>query len=640
MNHKFPSSIDNNNNNNNPPNPNFPPHSLPGYAGGEVRGRELEYRRNGVDVRGSILRELEKERIRAELIAEEVMIRRRVLEEEVRREMMLERELYARRCGPPMFGVGTMRLERPRVGLETIPREAMRLEQTRVGLETMHRDAMRFESPQLRLETMPRGAMPQRVPLLMNSEAPVGVGTVPFQRDPVVGGSGNGGVVKEVNGVISQPEGNKDKVIILAKPSTNLADIKRKAMAQSAGGAIEILKKQKTGEDWSCALCRITATSERGLNEHLQGRKHKARERRMVAQKIGFGLGSTASLKKDENQTVIISEETFAIERENQVPVAPATNKPKKKFRYFCEMCKAGAYSLKVFNKHSRSNKHMSNLSKLNKSDDALQIEASVEIAVMEENKEAEMSGKETKEDTEREQVTTNRDDVSFDLDQVEDMVEVPETKGDDVDGEVNRVEDRGMVLETEADDVGSDVNQVEVKVEVPETKGDNVDGEIIGVEGKGMVLETEADDVGSEVNRVEVKVEVPETKGDNVDGEITGVEDKGMALETEADDVGSGVNLIEDKAKILETKAQTVDSYVNRAVDKVEVLEAKGDSVDGEVKRAEVNWMSLETKADKVGSEVNQVEDLVKVLETKGDNVDDIVNPIEEKVTVLEIVG
>jgi len=43
--------------------------------------------------------------------------------------------------------------------------------------------------------------------------------------------------------------------------------------------AISLNKNLK--EEWSCELCRIKATSENGLNDHLNGKKHKAKEARL-----------------------------------------------------------------------------------------------------------------------------------------------------------------------------------------------------------------------------------------------------------------------------------------------------------------------------------------------------------------------
>ncbi|KAK9715603.1 hypothetical protein RND81_06G176200 [Saponaria officinalis] len=269
-------------------------------------------------------------------------------------------------------------------------------------------------------------------------------------------------------------------------------------MAQSAGGAIEILKKQKTDEDWSCALCRITATSERGLIEHLQGKKHKTREKSMVLkkdEKVHNAANQDHFVNKD-NQTVVKSKEISAEETKNGVS--------KRKFRYFCEMCQARADSLKVFNRHKRGRLHLANLSELNKAVDVLPIEASVEIAVTGQNKDAEIAVKETNEETEREPVGTYIDDVDSDLNQIE----------DEIDGEVNRVEDKAMILETKGDNVGSEANQVEDKEKVQETEGDDIDNEVNQVEDKEKVQETKGDDIDSEVNQVEDKEMVLEIVG------------------------------------------------------------------------------------------------------------------------------
>ena len=51
-------------------------------------------------------------------------------------------------------------------------------------------------------------------------------------------------------------------------------------------------KVQKQAEDWSCALCQVSAPSEAGLNEHLGGRKHKAK----LAQ-----CGVSKAIKDDKN---------------------------------------------------------------------------------------------------------------------------------------------------------------------------------------------------------------------------------------------------------------------------------------------------------------------------------------------------
>lgn len=61
-----------------------------------------------------------------------------------------------------------------------------------------------------------------------------------------------------------------------ARPDPELYNAKRKAATLPS--AFDLKKKQK--EEWSCALCEIKATSESGLNAHLNGKKHKIKEAR------------------------------------------------------------------------------------------------------------------------------------------------------------------------------------------------------------------------------------------------------------------------------------------------------------------------------------------------------------------------
>ncbi|XP_040381536.1 uncharacterized protein LOC102716791 isoform X2 [Oryza brachyantha] len=61
-----------------------------------------------------------------------------------------------------------------------------------------------------------------------------------------------------------------------AKPSeTKVSGMKRKTDAIPA--TTGPVKVQKPAQDWSCALCQVSATSEAALNEHLEGKKHKAK---------------------------------------------------------------------------------------------------------------------------------------------------------------------------------------------------------------------------------------------------------------------------------------------------------------------------------------------------------------------------
>ncbi|OUZ99585.1 zinc finger protein [Macleaya cordata] len=90
-----------------------------------------------------------------------------------------------------------------------------------------------------------------------------------------------------------------------AKPMNhNIAGVKRKLTAigganeQAVGGS-----KKKPQKEWSCALCKVSATSEQGLNAHLQGKKHKAKEVELMRANgaASRDIDSSITLKKSDN---------------------------------------------------------------------------------------------------------------------------------------------------------------------------------------------------------------------------------------------------------------------------------------------------------------------------------------------------
>ncbi|XP_024041164.1 uncharacterized protein LOC112098872 isoform X1 [Citrus clementina] len=82
------------------------------------------------------------------------------------------------------------------------------------------------------------------------------------------------GAKKTVVGLDQKVEGGQT---LQVKPSSNLCGTNQNAAAPPAGsGELPSTNSTKT-EQWSCALCQVSATTQRGLDEHLQGRKHKAK---------------------------------------------------------------------------------------------------------------------------------------------------------------------------------------------------------------------------------------------------------------------------------------------------------------------------------------------------------------------------
>jgi len=84
-----------------------------------------------------------------------------------------------------------------------------------------------------------------------------------------------------------------------AKPNADLLSLKCKEVLDvNHGGAKRKLvpgddnhagssSQKKPKKEWSCALCQIVATSEKGLTDHLQGKKHKVKAASLTTKKMG-----------------------------------------------------------------------------------------------------------------------------------------------------------------------------------------------------------------------------------------------------------------------------------------------------------------------------------------------------------------
>lgn len=166
--------------------------------------------------------------------------------------------------------------------------------------------------------------------------------------------------------------------------------------------------KKKPQEDWSCTFCQVSVSSWKAFSEHLQGKKHKAKESAMRKPKIGKSATTSFASKKSEksvnptetiviptsgldakadvwsllggvNQTVAGEEilETKTDKRllqknhetedsnkqngstEEEKAGKTKAGKRKRKFKFWCEACQVGAYSSEVMEGHRRGKKHI-----------------------------------------------------------------------------------------------------------------------------------------------------------------------------------------------------------------------------------------------------------------------------------------
>ncbi|KAF7104427.1 hypothetical protein CFC21_105324 [Triticum aestivum] len=145
---------------------------------------------------------------------------------------------------------------------------------------------------------------------------------------------------------------------VALSPKLKVPKMKRKAAANAAATVPK--KVQKLAKDWSCALCQVSATCEAGLNEHLGGRKHKAK----LAQ-----CGASKAIKDDKNclqATTGNKNSTDPCDAPKKVHmlVDGEMHEVVQKNNYlWCDRCRVRCDSNVIMAGHLRSKKH----SKLNK---------------------------------------------------------------------------------------------------------------------------------------------------------------------------------------------------------------------------------------------------------------------------------
>uniref|UniRef100_A0A2C9UMW7 U1-type domain-containing protein n=1 Tax=Manihot esculenta TaxID=3983 RepID=A0A2C9UMW7_MANES len=207
------------------------------------------------------------------------------------------------------------------------------------------------------------------------------------------------------------------RILLQAKSDPNRCGVKRKAPTPPEGGAaglpyVGLNKKPK--EEWSCALCQVSAISERGLNEHLRGKKHKARQARLRASKMAksprsvclsgnssrsakLATRNTSSDKKADKNTNDTDKKTGnkldsgnhngklrlqknvrkkTMNKDRAAKLKRKGSKAElskpKKFKFWCETCQVGAYSAVVIEAHKKGKKHLFRLLELDQTGEAV----------------------------------------------------------------------------------------------------------------------------------------------------------------------------------------------------------------------------------------------------------------------------
>ncbi|KAF8393014.1 hypothetical protein HHK36_021255 [Tetracentron sinense] len=350
-----------------------------------------DFVRNPIDVREVILRELERERIREEIIAAEI-VRKRALEAEVRTELLIERELALQRIegfsrSDPRVPFmnhsdgSRTRLDerlsfssRPEVGISEILR-FQHLPESRVP-EVKSLPVM-SKGPVIFVMVKPRDAFweymveisDKRIKCKFCGEVISGTITRAkyhlakmSNRDVKLCPNVPEAVFASPETVMGEAEMKKQKLTEGSSNTTacnptgvpkpmypNLVGTKRKAVTPAAAGANEIpvgSSKKEPQKEWSCALCRVSSTTEEGLNEHLEGKKHQAKE---------------AELRANRRLPVSKKQKRQDLKKKNGESIQKKSNPVDliKKYKYWCEMCRAGARTEYLMAAHQRGKKHM-----------------------------------------------------------------------------------------------------------------------------------------------------------------------------------------------------------------------------------------------------------------------------------------
>ncbi|KAH0722603.1 hypothetical protein KY290_006579 [Solanum tuberosum] len=282
--------------------------------------------------------EIEKDRIRKEIIAKEVA-RRRMLELEVRRELMMEREI-AISCGGDRFAEPMLFKEKMGMGVSAVSR---------------HDKDM--------------------------------ISEVPFRYRVVAPNISTLDQSPKVEILQLQPSGVNENLLV--KPGTIFFGAKRKAITLTEAVADKPPLSSapvKNVTQWSCALCHVCTTNQDGLNVHLQGKKHKRKEVAFREQKDDKNCSIGLSPKKPKfiqlMEHDLISgnqfEEGSSGINDNGPPsllIDDSTNDMRKntthekqnngEFKFWCETCKIGTFSEKVMETHKLGKKHIRHLQQL-----------------------------------------------------------------------------------------------------------------------------------------------------------------------------------------------------------------------------------------------------------------------------------
>ncbi|XP_031481742.1 uncharacterized protein LOC116251548 isoform X2 [Nymphaea colorata] len=443
-----------------------------GLAGNHVIGRHLSSRE-------ALRWEIEKDKIRAEMIAD--IIRRRQLEEEVRRELALEREMVLRQELQLLDSLNSAAQDvkaenRFCFGGKSLPKSG-------VAVDPLRPEAGSSSEPAL---ADPRAAVEKPVVFPVNTLNDILRGTKRKVPAPPAAAKGTDAKERELPW--------------LAIPR------KKTKIFQSV---------------WTCNLCHISCTSRDSLAHHHHGKKHKAKLEESRLQKEEGPSDKIDPKKPRPSATeaagvtdgglVIGAAENLNLKKTpgskkqlkgKSVEPKPKNQKVKKKgsgFMFRCEHCGVGCNSEAVLDSHLKGKKHAAKLEELKISGDASVRAMPVKT----------FSAKETV----KTQAATGMQEEDGSVNEGEEVLEHEENKGVDVAGcklvEQKENEEVQVVAQKENERIevaGNEVREqkenerIEVAGNEVREQKENERIEVAGNEVREQKEDGEVDDAGNDV--------------------------------------------------------------------------------------------------------------------------------------------
>ncbi|CAI9285617.1 unnamed protein product [Lactuca saligna] len=277
-----------------------------------------------VDTREVIQRELEKEMIREKIIAEEVE-RFNVLEAEVRRELMMGREMMAKKSEKG-FSSSFMS------GLQSGESHDITTSLLKVGMGNLNLYGL--TPPESKLKPSPSFPAARRSSELNSCNSKKMEWRCSICK---ISASSERGLLEHLAG---QKHHVKAASIVINNSPKYGPSLSNKM-------------------EWRCPICEVSAPCERGLQDHLAGKKHQAKVTALRADNAEKAMKSVENSSESVPNDSKEDEKTPPPQPPPSLPTLAGSSEPlKKKMEWRCPICKVSSSSEIDLQNHLAGKKH------------------------------------------------------------------------------------------------------------------------------------------------------------------------------------------------------------------------------------------------------------------------------------------